>query len=49
MEIKEIVGIDVSKRTFDAFIHHAKLSEQYENTARGIKNGQMGIPEYGIH
>lgn len=37
MNFKEIVGIDVSKKTLDIFTHQKKCSAQYENTVGDIK------------
>ena len=36
MEIKEVIGIDVSKRTLDCCIHGNGLQEIFENTPKGI-------------
>jgi len=36
MEIKETIGIDVSKATLDASIHSNKRSATFENTEKGM-------------
>ena len=37
MKIEEIIGIDVSRATVDAFIHGTKDKGRFENTAKGLK------------
>lgn len=36
MKINETIGIDISKKTFDVFIHTRQLSEVFENTQKGF-------------
>lgn len=37
MEFKEIVGIDISKKTLDVHIHKQELHKKYDNTPKAIK------------
>jgi len=37
MKIKDIVGIDISKLTFDAAIHSNQIASQFENSKKGFK------------
>lgn len=37
MKFKDAIGIDVSKKTIDVFIHGPKLTQQFENDPKGFK------------
>jgi transposase len=45
MEIREIVGIDISKETFDANIESKNVSAIFENAARGFKGYMKWLRE----
>lgn len=36
MEFKEIIGIDISKKTFDAHLHNSDKHQQFENNLKGF-------------
>lgn len=37
MEIKDTIGIDISKLTFDGHIHSNQMSQVFENSDKGFK------------
>ncbi len=43
MRIKQTIGINISKLTFDVHIHSNQMFHQFENTNKGFKkNNKMG-------
>ncbi|MFT5822416.1 MAG: transposase [Crocinitomix sp.] len=37
VEWKEVIGIDISKNTFDARVHTNQFAEEFENSKEGFK------------
>ena len=37
MKIKDTVGIDMSKLTFDATIHSSQVENQFDNDEKGLQ------------
>ena len=46
MEIKEIVGIDMSKKTFDGYIHLKGIHEAFENTVAGFRKFKKWLQKH---
>jgi hypothetical protein len=42
-QVKESLGIDISKLTIDAGLHHCGLHEQFANNRTGFKAIKLGL------